>query len=495
MKKTYILLCFLLLFVLTSCDVGEFQSSQVIEAPHNNEPPLRGKWTVTKFIDGPYKRGDSETFEDISDIEALFGKEAVIVGKDYSLNPSYKKRKVDINDYLFYNYKIDIDYLGIASEEIHILTVTGDDGYFNEFIKYDNEKMISFHDEKFFFFERQVDTVSEEEIKRYIEIEKSVDISSKVESVYTLNSGLLLGIKTRYNDEKTDLENWKYNTIWIRTNNREISNIYKIEGILLPRKRGFWYVDSKRQKVNENIRDVIFANQKGKFKEENMDTSLSPIEDFFSKNTSGEYLSLLTHILYVGNDYVSVEEINPATNRKKLRVYPIDYLEEGNPTMISNLINVEDFYESARVNLKLEDNNLDEKNFGIDRKNAHWMLKGRLNYTDNQKELYKDFNIKSIPPKEIVQYDELIVSWSLIKSRFPQAVNAFTSPNEDIILIVTREDIEIYPLRDGDILPDKLGNIELDANQKIVMAEWGIGKYSNLWEQEILKNYVTELEY
>lgn len=496
MKRYFLIFSFIVLLFLTSCKVADFQAADLIEAPENNQPPLSGKWVVTKLVDGPYKRDNPGIDEDISNTEALFSEKAVMVGKDYTLNPSYKIRNVDIDEYLFYNYKIDRAYLDIPEEDIYILTVVGEDGYFNEFIKYDKDKIIFFEDEKFIFFQRQVETISSEEVIRYIDVEKSIDISSNLDSTYTLNTGLLLGVKTESRDEVTNLKSWDYSTVWIRTSNREISSVYKINGLLLPRKKGFWHVDSNRQKINENVRDIVVAEQKGKFKEESINTRMSPIEEFFSKNAAGEYLSLLKHILFIGNDYVSLEEINPATNRKNLRVYPIDYLEEDNPTMLSDLLNLEEYFKSSKTNLKLENNDiLEEESFGIDRKNGHWMLKARLNYSENKEELYKDFDIKVIPPKEIVQYDELAISWSLIKARFPQAVDAFTSPNEDIILIITREDIEIYPIRDGDILSDKLGNIEIDANQKLIMAEWGMGKYTNLWETEVLKNNAQELEY
>lgn len=496
MKKRYLIIIFILLLLLTSCKAVDFQASDLIEAPQNKKPPLQGKWVATKSMEGPEKRANVDSNQDISNIEALFSEEAVKVGKNYSLNPFYKIRSVDTNDYLFYNYKIDKDYLDIAEEKIDILTVAGEDGYFNEFIKYDEDKIIFFDDDNFIFFERIVDTVSSQEVFRYIDIEKSIDISLNVGSTYTLNSGLLLGIKTEYEDEDTDLKQWDYDTIWIRASNRQISSVYKIEGLLLPRKRGFWYVDSNRQRLNKNTRDIIIANQNKKPEEEYMNPRISPIEEFLSKSTTAEYLSLLKQILYIGNDYVSVEEINPLTNRKNLRVYPIDYLEEENPTLLSDLVNLDEFYKSTNVNLKLEDGDmLEERSFGMDRKNGHWILKARLNYIENKDELYKDFNINIIPPKEIVQYDELLVSWSLIKSRFPQAIDAFTSPNEDVILIVTRNAIDIYPIVDGDILAGKLANIELDSNQKIIMTEWSRGKYVSLWEDEVLKNDILEIEY
>lgn len=496
MKKIYLLISFIVLMVLSSCSTKEIQPGELVESPENNQPPLSGKWKVEKTIEGPYKRGSTEKTTNISDIEALFHKSAVIVGNDYVLEPLYKTRNININDYLFYNYKIDLDYLGISPEEENIITVTGDEGYFNEFVKYSEDEMVFFYDDKFVFLKRQVEEVNEEEIRRYIDVEKNISRNSKIQESYTLNSGLLLGIKSNYYDEENKVNNWEYDTIWIKASNREISSIYKVGGLLLPRKRGFWLVDVEREKNNQNIRDKILAEEKGKFKEITDNRMTTSISNMFSSSIAGEYLSLLKHILYVGNDYVSVEEINPATNRKNLRVYPIDYLEEENPTMISDLIDKEEFYESIKLNVKSqEDNTVEEKSFGIDRRNGHWIMKGRINYIDNKEELYKDFNIKAIPPKEIVHYDELVVPWSLIKSRFPEAIDAFTSPNEDIIVVITREDISIYPLRDGDILQDKLGNIDLNTNQTIIMAEWGMGKYANLWEQEMLKNEPIELEY
>lgn len=496
MKKIFLILSFILLFLLTSCKAGDFQASDLVKAPQNVNPPLQGKWLAKRFIERPDKRGDVDLSQDLSKMEALFSEEAVKVGSNYSLNPLYKTRSVDTDDYLFYNYKIDREYLDIAEDKIDILTISGEDGYFSEFIKYGDDKIIFFDDDKFIFFERTVETVSSEEVLRYIDIEKSINISLNVGSSYTLNSGLLLGIKTEKRNEDTDLKEWVYETIWIRSGNRQILSAYKIEGLLLPRKRGFWYVDSKRQKINKNTRDIIVASQNKQSEEEKVSPRISPIEDFLSKSATAEYLSILKHILYIGNDYVSVEEINPATNRKNLRVYPVDYLEDENPTLLSDLVDLDEFYKSTNVNLKLEDGDiLEDRSFGMDRKNGHWMLKARLNYIENKDELYKDFNINIIPPKEIVQYDELLVSWSLIKSRFPQAIDAFTSPNEDIILIVKRDMIDIHPIMDGDIGDEILASIEIDSNQKIVMAEWSRGKYVSSWEEEVLKNDVSEIQY
>ena len=36
----------------------------------------------------------------------------------------------------------------------------------------------------------------------------------------------------------------------------------------------------------------------------------------------------------------------------------------------------------------------------------------------------------------------------------------------------------------------------MDNSQSIIMAEWGLGRYAPLWEEEVLKNEtVKEIEY
>lgn len=498
MKKYIMIIAFVFLIILVGCSAEDLQPTDLIESPENNTSPLSGKWVVEKSIDGPYLRGSTEKIENTNDIEALFHKTGVVLGGDFILNPSYKIRNVDIKDYLFYNYKIDLSYLNIEVEMSEIITVYGEEGYFNEFIKYKEDEMIVFYNDKFLILKKQIDQVNEEEIKRYINIEKSIKRNVNKEEGYSLNSGVLLGIKTKYYDEEMKIDNWDYNTIWIRTSNRKISNIYKVEGLLVPRKREFWKIDVIREEINKNTRDIILAKEMKKFKEEPLSNLSEQFDTAFSNRILDKYISLLKNILYVGNDYISVEEINLGMDKKSLRVYPIDYLQ-GSSILISDLLGKEgkkEFYESAKSNIKLgEENLIEEKNFGIDRRNGHWIMKGRINYKDKQSGIYKDFNIKAIPPNELVHYDELVVNWNLIKSIFPDAIDAFTSPNEDIIVIVTREDISVYPIIDGDISVDKLGKIELNRSQSVVMAEWGIGKYSGLWEDEIFKNGGIELEY
>lgn len=113
-----------------------------------------------------------------------------------------------------------------------------------------------------------------------------------------------------------------------------------------------------------------------------------------------------------------------------------------------------------------------------------WIFKGRVNYIENSSYLYRDFNINILPTKELISFDELLVPWKEIKSKVPEALDAFTSPNEDIAVILTYGYILIYRIDNGTLSDEPIERIKLNSGEKVVMAEWALGKYSLLWEEQ-----------
>ena len=93
-----------------------------------------------------------------------------------------------------------------------------------------------------------------------------------------------------------------------------------------------------------------------------------------------------------------------------------------------------------------------------------------------------------IPSSKLLMYDSLSVPWSSIKDKVPDAVDAFTSPNKDIAVIVCNSKIEIYSILNGK-LSDKpiTNNISIDTGASVVMAEWGENQYTDTWEKYFLK--------
>ncbi|MBU5426374.1 hypothetical protein KQI41_08090 [Tissierella pigra] len=487
MKKLYlIIISIILISLLSSCSISKFETKDKIKAPENKLPPLLGKWAIEKIID------ENEEVSTM-DKEALFHESAVVIGENYALNPVYKLKNVNLSDYLLYKYKMSPEDLGLKEGEVQIITVFSNNQFFNEFIKYNDDEIVSFIQDKFYFFKKSVDKISKEEIHRYINVENSIMRTSNIEEVDTLRSGILLGIKSHFYDEESQKDNWSYKTLWIRTNNRNTASIYELKDLLLPRKKGFWLVNVNRENNNGAINDKINAVQKGKFKEEINDESFYSFRTAkISNDTNVIKPSILKNILYVGNDYISTETIEILSNKKTIQVYPIDSLNDEKAIKISDVIGedgLKTFIEGAQGIIKANSNiGLNEESFGLSRRNGYWIMKGRINYISGDEELYKDYNIKTIPPKELVNYDNLIIPWNIIKSKVPEAIDAFTSPNEDIILIVTRNNILIYGIHDHDISQKEIGKIKLNSSDSVVMAEWAIGRYTMIWEDEVIKN-------
>ena len=457
MRKCYLIIIFALIVLTftTSCNSTMFEVNDKIIAPENNMHPIQGKWIIEKSIDSPYSKGDVGNEQSLIGKEALFHNDAIVVGEDYVYEPSYKFKNVKLSDYLLYKYKISPTDLDLEVEDAQILTIFSNNQYFYEFIKYSDDEMVTFTDGKFYFLKRNVEQISKEEIERYINVEKNIMRISNVEDLDTLRTGILLGVKSSYYDEETKTENWGYKTIWLRFNNRQLSSAYEIDGLLVPRRKGFWSVDVRR----ENGKDKLYAEQKTNFDEDLYDLSSIMLAETFGME---DHVSspILKSILYIGNDYVSTEVTDKSNNRRTLEVYPIDYLEDEKAVAISDIIGDEGlqvFREGSQSVTKMDSTMfLNEENFGLYRRNGYWMMKGRINYLSDGEELFMDFNIKTIPPKELVNYDELIIPWSKIKSRVPEAIDAFTSPNDDIIIIVTRNSLLIYSINDNEVSQKRL---------------------------------------
>ena len=93
----------------------------------------------------------------------------------------------------------------------------------------------------------------------------------------------------------------------------------------------------------------------------------------------------------------------------------------------------------------------------------------------------------SIPPlKSIVGNNEIFLDWKQIKSTFPAAEDAFSSPAHDLLLIVTEVRLIVAPVRDGKI-GKPLGEVTLTG--KPVMVQWAIGRYVDAWTNELTQYF------
>lgn len=486
-KNIFIGILLIIMLILSSCSSDENNRRDRLLSPTNNTPPIQGKWVIKEKI----KIVDNDEAEDTIAIgtEGLFHNKAVILGGDFTTKPSYKIKTVNSLDYLLYKYKLNPLDLDIESDKIQVVTILNENQYFNEFIKYEDNLIVNI-DNNFYTLEQKSKEISLDETLRYIEIEKAMIRDAETTETEKKETGVLLGLKIPTYDNKNDLPMWEYKTLWIKSTDKNISKPYELDNLLLPRKTGFSTIDISREKKGNMVEDLINISSDDKSKNKIESSLRERLENLRTESHSPS----LKNILFLSNNHISLENIlYHDDNRRTLGVYSIDNIKDEKPIKLSDIIGEEGkdiFLEGVQNVISLEDtSSINESNLGLIRKNGYWIFKGRVNYKQNESELYKDFNIRGIPPKEIINFDEHLIPWEAIKRQIPEAIDMYTSPNKEFIIVVTNYNLQIYTI-DGKekINQNAVAKINLPNNASIVMAEWATGRYVDLWEKEVIGN-------
>lgn len=487
-KIASIIILIIILLVITSCGIENIELSENITKPKNLNMPLYGEWIIEDYKFSTVSKMDEERAKEYIGLEAIFHEKIVSIGQNYCLEPDFTTKNVDAYDFLIYNYKTSPDFLAIEPEEVQIVSVSGVEQFFNEFIKLSDEDIIVNIDGVFFYLSKLSDQVDESRIEALsipqeltTEVEEATDSDQEF-----LNSGILLGFKSLNMSEEDELENWNYRSIFIRRVDEETITIKEMEDILIPRKNGFWKIEVDRQNKGNNANDNIEAYPLSKEKEKGVDIRIDQERDKTLKN-----------ILFVSSDYISIENIHHRIKGQRyLEVYPIDNINLKTPLEISSFLgdaggeaiakgfNKDIVAENEEYRSDYVDISPSEDSFGLVRRNGLWIFQGRFNYLEDENYMYKNFNIEALPTKELISFDELYIPWNVIKEKIPTALDAFTSPNGDIAAVLTYDQLLIYEIEKENLADDPIEIIKLQPGEKVVMAEWALGKYAETWEEQ-----------
>lgn len=120
----------------------------------------------------------------------------------------------------------------------------------------------------------------------------------------------------------------------------------------------------------------------------------------------------------------------------------------------------------------------DNESLGIVRTRGKWRYDGMISlrgYSTN-------CAVSLVPPKSIAAQTELFPRWKDIKDIYPDAEDAFSSPNHDVLLVFYLNRLMVSPVREG-----KAGKplLRLEVNGKPVMLEWALGKYVDVWTKQL----------
>ncbi|MCX8132197.1 MAG: hypothetical protein N3I35_19145 [Clostridia bacterium] len=509
MRKFFLLTVIVLIFAnFTGCGSTSLDTSNRIVAPQNSLIPIQGKWLIEECINKSDDKAINKS-DDWIGKTAKFSQDSITVGDAAFNNISYKVKQVNAEEYFLHKFSGPVEKLGIKDSNTQIVTVFSQDKFLYEFAKIGKDRFVANIDNDYFWL-RKIDSDVDGSLTREALSRSETIIKRGAEERQSLRSGILLGIrtpvKTERNEQSDSINAYTYKTLWIAYDNGYVRPVLEAKNLFLPRKNGFWKLEVHEKAGKKSLEDILVAYSisKNVLVEKAEDVE----ENEFWVDKDGV---IRKAIQYAGNDYVAIENAgsggyknNTKTwSHNKLQVLPVDSIANTEGIDITDIAG-----ENGRMAMERAVNNLLEtygdpqlrdidkesykNNFGLYRKTGHWFFKGRLNFGQKAQIPFIDFNINLIPPTELIAYDILNLQWTHVKDRIPEAVDAFTSPNNDMAVIQTKDQILIYGISGEKLSEVPLKKVNLGKGESVVMAEWAVDYYVNRWESIFIKNNITK---
>ena len=458
--------------MLCSCSKIDFNVEDKISAPLYNQLNIYGTWKIEKCVSYGNKEINTEISNKYLDKLALFSGEISTVAEQVCSKPEYKARNVTASDYFLDKYKLNPSILGIRSERVEVITITSTNQPFYEFIQVDDSNLMVYIEGYFLYMGKVRDSIDRETINKEEEYFSETAKGNSIKDETLLRSGVLLGIRSSDNS---------YRTLWIYSRNKAILEIAQKQQLFIPRMKGFWEVGI----MQEEMGNSIYVKELNEYVVEET-TKLSDIASIDKHQRK---------ILFAGNDYIGTEVDS------MLRVIPIDNVALERGIYISDVVkeNVQSALKLSRDALVTSldkdkaqslKEDIEENNFTLERRNGHWIMKGRLSYKEPEGDRrYEDFAINLMVPSKLISYDELYIPWNNIKAKNPATVDAFVSPNKDIALLLTNETLYIYSIDKGRISDQPIQKVMLKEGEVVIMAEWAIGEYAEKWGRVVQQRF------
>ncbi len=502
-RKITAIIILILVFIMTGCTSDKSESSDMIGRPLNVTAPIEGSWRIRSCVNGISEAETAKSIEDTNVGNVLmFSHDKIVFGDDQFDNISYKIKRVKADEYFLHKSQGVFTKVSLQGGELFVITVYSQDKFLYELIKDSQGKILLNIDEKYYCLEKIDDEVFEAFIKNEDMAVANVSNSFEEENNQT-QSGLLLAIREP-SGKLNGIDEFRYVTYWIAIVDDVIRPVMYASDIYLPRMDGFWKLKMEKRPGTQGYEDIIVAwriSNKGS----------EPAPKLLYDSSSLVETTLKKTIQYVGNDYICVENTivknqgdeKEKVYKKTLRTLPVDNLDRVDGIKISDLVGenaaiaVDDAVKETLRNLagrriEIENINEQEQNFSLFRKTGHWFFKGRLNYVLDGLNSYTDFNINVIPPSDMVAYDTLHIPWTYVKDKIPEASDIYTSPNNDIAVILTGDEILVYEIGRANSLSKLLTSISLSRGSSVIMAEWATGDYVMNWEKSFIKNNDTK---
>lgn len=347
----------------------------------------------------------------------------------------------------------------------------------------------------------------------------------------TNNAGVILGFSKPEGLRDYSSE---YKTIWISKIDGEVSHKIKSDVIIAPHGNEFY-----------QMKNMDFSMWKlGDWAEKNQtDYSISSYEYKLTYNTIGaakigetiapqyteEFMQkqipkldwpiqeVNEKVIYVGNEYITIVgdkfETGGGTYRSGYyytKIHKIsDFNKESNELKLFDLLKIKDTKEYAEYNEKYnkvlkdekvnnetfykETQKMDWDNIVLGRENGVWVAQVPVvvetgHYGNGSNFIYPTeyLTINTELPSDLVLNNSLSLKWSEIIKVLPDAIDAVSSNESELLIILTKDKVLVYKDNNTDLSKPDL-SIDNDGYDKIISEQWSYGKYVDSWDKVINK--------
>lgn len=351
-------------------------------------------------------------------------------------------------------------------------------------------------------------------------------------------SGLLLGLAKTVDQKNiygTPLV--EYRTLWISPKGTSIGYLEGPGFILTPYGNDFWKIENseyhfgvlgenKKKYYNDKIdyehNLVMFTSHNASEKAKPLYTDETFKRPYSDKDGFTEWdikhQRVYEELLYAGNNYACIKSNYYYNTGGTMRIYgySIDlYKIENLQTAEGRSLNknkqlmdllpvkaaelIDNYAKGYNKIIKGEGSFIKEKevidkdNVGLQRIDGKWEAVAPLDdvwsHSGNgtSETSVKEFIKLSLPlPESITSFDSLCKGWEEVKQKYPDAKDAVSSPDKDMLLILTPKKLMVFSQPEKGIDAPDL-TIDVDESERIILNQWATGENVEKWNASIKK--------
>ncbi|WP_040949157.1 hypothetical protein [Gorillibacterium massiliense] len=292
------------------------------------------------------------------------------------------------------------------------------------------------------------------------------EIAGTPEKTPDIRSVLMLGLRS---DAKSSSP--AYRTLVIAEQEGKMKTVAEGGGILMPYGQQFWRITS-----NENALGTGAALQARRIDADSASVSASAVNAVSAANTVVEPTVVSQALLFAGNRYLTLEEKDQSANQgSQIHTRTVDLKAYAASTTGATGFHLDEVAGITGTSALAD--------WMLFRKEGRWQVAEESSGGGIFSPSGKEFSlIPAILPESLTAYDSLNLTWEQVLKLEPDAKDAVSSPDKDMLAVLTTDKVVIYTFpSEKDNTAKKLLTVDKSNLESLVMSEWATEKYADKW--------------